>query len=133
VAPTLWILLGVSLAFLIGVQIYVKRVEATVVTTAEEFPALPLMSAFGPLEAVSASDLELRWDEVPGALRYALRILTDRNAPVVDPAEVWSTTWRPTEQLLPGLRRGGYRWTVEALDSSGTVLARSAPMDLRIL
>lgn len=133
VAPVLWTLLGLSVLFLVGVQIYVHRVEQSVQATAQDVPGLPLMSAFGPLDAVPRNDLELRWDSVSGAVTYELHILTDRGAPVLDPAEVWSTTWRPTDQLMPALTRGTYRWSVEALDSSGNVLARSVGMEFGIL
>lgn len=133
VAPILWILLGISAIFLVGVQIYVHRVHTAAEVTAADVPELPLMSAFGPLDAVQQTDLELHWDSVQGAVQYDLRILTDRGAPVVDPVRVWSTVWRPVDELLPGLNRGTYRWTVEALDSSGTVLARSLEMEFGIL
>ncbi|MCA9730004.1 MAG: hypothetical protein KC729_20130, partial [Candidatus Eisenbacteria bacterium] len=92
VAPLLWGLLILSIAFLGLVQIYVKRVERAAMPSADMFSELPIVLAEGPLSPVSRSVLELRWEPVDGAAFYHLRVLTDRNDPVLDPVEVWSTT-----------------------------------------
>lgn len=126
VARLLWTLLGLSLLFLGAVQIYVGRVERATYAASDSLAELPFIPSEGPDLPVPANSLELRWAPVSEATRYHLRIRTDRNAPVLDPVEVWTTTWRPTYEMLPGFVEGGYRWSVEALDSSDKVVARSA-------
>ena len=125
VAPLLWGLLILSILFLGGVQIYVKRIDRAALPGT--FAELPLILSEGPASPVSRRSLELRWGAVAGATAYHLRILTDRNDPVLDPVEVWSTAWQPSDEALPGLVPGRYRWSVDALDSAGSVLGRSAP------
>lgn len=127
VSPLLWGLFALSLLFLGAVQIYVGRIERVAFSESEAFAQLPLILSEGPETPVSSHDLELRWEPVSGAEIYHLRILTDRNSPVLDPVEVWTTSWRPSSEALPGIVEGRYRWSVEALDSSGKVLARSGP------
>jgi hypothetical protein len=127
VAPLLWGLLVLSLLFLGGVQLYVGRIERAILPASDAFAELPLIMSEGPASPVSRHALELRWAAVSGATTYHLRILTDRNSPVLDPVEVWTTSWTPSLEMLPGLVEGRYRWSVDALDSSGNVLARSGP------
>jgi hypothetical protein len=126
VALLLWGLLALSLLFLGAVQNYVGRVERATYAASDAFAEAPSIPSEGPDLPVPANSLELRWAPVSDATRYHLRILTDRNAPVLDPVEVWTTTWRPAYEMLPGFVQGRYRWSVEALDASSRVVARSA-------
>jgi len=127
VAPLLWGLFALSLLFLGAVRMYVSRIERVSFAESEVFAGLPLIVAEGPEAPVSRHSLELRWEPVTGAELYHLRILTDRNSPVLDPVEVWTTSWTPSPEALPGIVEGRYRWSVEAIDSSGRVMARSGP------
>lgn len=128
----LWILLALSAVFLGGVQIYVRQAGSVAPVTVDAVSEEAILDAFSPVEPVRATDLSLSWKRVSGAVQYQIRIHTLQGTPVVDPMGVWGEQWRPSEELLPGLTPGAYRWTVEGVDAAGQVLARSLPMELEI-
>jgi len=128
----LWILFGLSIAFLIGVQIYVGRVENAAKAEATELTDLSLLETESPIVSVVPRELWLSWDSATGTTHYNLRIHSMRGIPVVDPVIVYETQWRPSDAVIPGLTPGKYRWTVEAMDSSGEKLAESATASFEI-
>ena len=128
----LWILLGVATIFLAAVQVYVQKFGDSVSVSTANVAEVSILDATSPVLPVLAVELALRWDTVPGAVQYRLRIHTLQGTPVVDPMLVWGEQWRPSAELLPGLTPGPYRWSVEAVDGADRILARSLPMDLEI-
>ena len=106
VLPLLWGLFALSLLFLGAVQIYVGRIERVAISESEAFAELPLIVSEGPETPVPRHSLELRWAPISDAEVYHLRILTDRDSPVLDPVEVWTTSWRPSSEALPGIVEG---------------------------
>ncbi len=132
VSRLLWILLAASAAFLVAVQFYVRSREGAAPPASEAVADLPVLGAGSPAAPVFAESLVLEWDAVPGATQFHLRIHLADGTPVVDPVLVWNHSWTPSTQILPGLETGMYVWSVEALDSAGTVLAKSQPQNFRI-
>ncbi len=132
VSGVLWILFGLSLAFLVGVQIYVGKVERATSAQASALADQSVLTTQGPIIPVTVRELWLSWEAATGATHYELRIHSVRGNPVVDPVIVYETQWRPSDAVVPGLVPGGYRWTVEALDSSGQKLAESATGTFKI-
>ena len=128
----LWILFGLSIAFLIGVQVYVGRVENAARAGSTELADLSLLTTESPIVSVVPRELWLSWGAAIGTTHYNLRIHSTRGAPVVDPVIVYETQWRPSDAIVPGLTPGKYRWTVEAMDSSGQKLAESATATFEI-
>lgn len=125
VSTVLWIILGVSVAFLALVQFLVDRLEVPTIPAASLVAEAPVLTTYSPIGSTTPAGLSLGWQEVSGATTYNLRIHAPDGSPVVDPLPVWGTSWTPADQVMPGLASGGYTWSVEALDSAGTVLAKS--------
>lgn len=132
VSRLLWILLAASAAFLVAVQFYVRSREGAALPASEAIADLSVLGAGSPSAPVFAESLVLEWDAVPGATQFHLRIHQADGTPVVDPVLVWNHSWTPSTQILPGLEEGMYVWSVEALDSAGSVLAKSQPQNFRI-
>ena len=128
----LWILLALATVFLVSVRIYAQKYWNPAAVSAGSIAEIPILDATAPSIPVLPGELTLRWDAVPAAVQYNLRIHTLEGTPVVDPMIVWGEQWRPSDQLLPGLTPGPYRWSVEAVDGPGRIIARSLPMDLEI-
>jgi hypothetical protein len=124
------VLLVGSLVFFAVARIYVRHENARFSGP----PAtVPFLQTTGPIDPVRAGALDLTWDEVPGATSYRLSISSITGQIVVDALPVAGTEWIPPENALPALVRGEYRWSVEALDEKGTVLANSAEGAFRVM
>jgi hypothetical protein len=125
--------LAASIGFLGGVTVWLHpRVPVPASAASAASGQAPLLSTHPTLGPVPAGQLKLQWDEVSGTDGYRLRIHDHTGSPVVDPLPAYGTTWRPPDDLLPGLVDGTYTWTVEAVDRSGDVLARSLPAQFDI-
>jgi hypothetical protein len=116
-------MLAGSLVFFAIARVYVHQENAKL-TGPED--AVPLLLTSGPSSPVRAGALDLTWDEVPGAAIYRLSISSITGQIVVDALPVEGTEWIPPDDALPALVSGEYRWSVEALNGKGTVLAKSA-------
>jgi len=124
-----WLAIAASLGFYSAVQYALHlRVEAPPTVVSE----VGLIPTQGPSTPLPAGQLWLKWQSVDGAERYDLRIHDLHGSPVVDPMPAYGTTWNPPDDLLPGLIDGSYRWTIEAVDGAGQVLARSLPAEFKI-
>ncbi|MEZ4649915.1 MAG: hypothetical protein R3E97_14220 [Candidatus Eisenbacteria bacterium] len=128
----LWVLLGVATVFLVGVQLYLRTSGQVDQPTHSQVAEMATLSVISPVMPVRAPELRLSWDRTAGAVNYLVRIHALNGTPVVDPMIVWGENWRPSEELLPGLQSGPYRWTVEAVDGAGRVLARSLVTEFEI-
>lgn len=128
----LWLLLGLATVFLVGVQIYLRTNGPVDSPSEAQVGEVATLSVISPVMPVRGTDLRLSWDRTPGAVNYLVRIHTVPGVPVVDPMVVWGENWRPSDELLPGLQAGSYRWTVEAVDGAGRVLAQSLPTEFEI-
>ena len=123
IAWWLWVLLLGSLIFFAVARVYVRRENAKLAGPLETVPLLPTT---GPSDPVRAGALDLSWDEVPGATSYRLSVSSIAGQIVVDALPVDGTEWLPPDDALPAFVGGEYRWSVEALDEAGAVLAKSA-------
>ena len=130
IAWWLWVLLTGSLVFFVVARIYVRHENARLSGPLE---AVPFLQTTGPSDPVRAGALDLIWGEVPGATSYRLSVSSITGQIVVDALPVDGTEWIPPDDALPALVRGEYRWSVEALDEMGTVLAKSAERAFRVM
>jgi hypothetical protein len=124
------VLLVGSLVFFAIVRIYVRHESARLSGPVE---TVPFLQTAGPTDPVRAGALDLTWGEVPGATSYRLSVSSITGQIVVDALPVDGTEWIPPDDALPALVRGEYRWSVEALDETGTVLAKSAEGTFRVM
>lgn len=123
VAWWLWVLFAGSLVFFALVRVYVRGEDAKL---ALPLPMVPYLQTSGPAAPVRAGAIDLTWNEVPGATTYRLNVYSVTGLIVVDSLPVDGTEWIPPDDALPALVRGEYRWSVEALDDRGRLLAKSA-------
>jgi hypothetical protein len=132
ISLTLWTLLGLSLLFLLAVRVYVSRIEPAASPTPEQVAEVPILATQPMAQVADGRSLRLDWDPVAGATTYRIWLHTIDGNPVVAPASVWGTEWRAPAAARPPREAGRYVWTVEALDSSGKILARSRPAEVTI-
>ncbi len=130
IAWWLWVLLMGSLVFFAVARVYVRHENAKLAGPLE---TVPLLQTTGPTDPVRAGALDLVWGEVPGATIYRLSVSSITGQIVVEALPVDGTEWIPPDEALPGLVRGEYRWSVEAMDETGTVLAKSAERTFRVM
>jgi hypothetical protein len=130
IAWWLWVLLAGSLVFFAVTRMFVRHENARLYGAPD---AVPFLQISGPTDPVRAGALDLTWGDVPGATGYRLSIAAITGEIVVDALPVDGTEWIPPDDALPALVRGEYRWTVEALDEKGTVLAKSAEGGFRVM
>jgi hypothetical protein len=130
IAWWLWVLLMGSLVFFAVARVYVRHQNARLSGPLE---AVPFLQTTGPSDPVRAGALDLIWGEVPGATSYRLSVSSTAGQIVVDALPVDGTEWIPPDDALPALVGGEYRWSVEALDEMGTVLAKSAESTFRVI
>jgi hypothetical protein len=119
-----------SLVFFAVARVYVRHENAKLAGPLE---TVPLLQTTGPTDPVRAGALDLVWGEVPGATIYRLSVSSITGQIVVEALPVDGTEWIPPDEALPGLVRGEYRWSVEAMDETGTVLAKSAERTFRVM
>jgi hypothetical protein len=79
---------------------------------------------------------ELRWEAVPEARTYRIRIETPAGDPlwqgeVPGAGDMTARIDLPEEARARMRRAVAYRWTVQALDAQGSVLAASEPVTFR--
>jgi hypothetical protein len=120
---SMWGLLVLSLAFLVGVQIYLHRHPGTDLPGETDGSSLPVLSASSPVEVTSIAALHLAWEALPAAAGYQLTIFTLTGGVVVDGLPVESTDWVPPAEAIPALPPGEYQWQAEAVDINGKVIA----------
>lgn len=90
------------------------------------------VEAVAPVGEVDEIPAELRWTPLEQARAYRVRLTA------VDDTVLWEDTVAAPPARLPAEVTGRlhravvYRWTVEALDASGTRLATSGPVELRV-
>lgn len=130
IAWWLWVLLIGSLVFFAVARVYVRHENAKLSGPLE---TVPFLQTTGPTDPVRAGALDLTWGEVPGATSYRLSVSSIAGQIVVDALPVDGTEWIPPDDALPALVRGEYRWSVEALDETGVVLAKSAERAFRVM
>ncbi len=130
IAWWLWVLLMGSLVFFAVARVYVRHENARL---SKPLGMVPFLQTTGPIDPVRAGALDLTWGEVPGAMSYRLSVTSITGQIVVDALPVDGTEWIPPDDALPALVRGEYRWSVEALDEKGTVLAKSAERAFRVM
>jgi hypothetical protein len=130
VAWWLWVLFAGSLVFFALVRVYVRGENAKL---AVPLPTVPYLQTSGPSTPVRAGAIDLTWTEVPGATIYRLSVSSVTGQIVVDALPVDGQEWIPPDDALPALVRGEYRWSVEALDGRGEVLAKSADGAFRVM
>lgn len=132
VTGTQWAVLGISIAFLAGVRIYATQRESLDLRAFRGGSDVASLWTQSPRGAIRAEDLALSWEQDPAAASYRLGILTVTGSVVVDGIETVDTFWAPPPEALPALPSGEYRWTVEALDPAGQVVARSGEATFNI-
>jgi hypothetical protein len=130
IAWWLWVLLVGSLVFFAMVRVHVRHEQAKFSRPME---AVPFLQTTSPAGAVRAGAVDLGWSEVPMAAAYRISVTTVTGRIVVDALPVQGTEWTPPDDALPALISGEYRWSVEALDEKGRVLARSAEAAFRVM
>jgi hypothetical protein len=123
------VLLVGSLILFALVRVYVRHEGAKTSGPISSIPLLPTASPTGP---VRSGLLDLSWDEVPKAVGYQITVASITGQIVVDALPVDGTQWNPPDDALPALSSGEYRWSVEAIDDKGRVLARSSEATFRV-
>jgi hypothetical protein len=90
------------------------------------------VAAAAPAGELADVPSALRWEALPGAAAYRVRLYT------VDDTEVWrGVAAEPgvdlPAEVMAGIERAvSYRWSVEALAADGSVLGRSEPTRFRV-
>ena len=133
-----WLRLAAAAAVVLGIGLAVQtlHVPGPPAPPAQGVVRSGAIEAVAPVGEVGELPRELRWEAVPEARTYRIRIETPARDPLwqgeVARADDMTARIDLPEETRARMRRAvTYRWTVEALDARGSVLAASEPVTFR--
>lgn len=134
-----WLRLAAAAAVVLGIGLAVQtlHVPRPPAPPAEGVVRSGAVEAVAPVGEVGELPRELRWEAVPGARTYRIRVETPAGDPlwqdeVPGAGDMTAHIDLPEETRARMRRAVAYRWTVQALDAGGTVLAASEPVTFRV-